>query len=68
MGSHATKSLLLLCCAAYACRYLLERSIWPHALVALVTFSTGFAVLTELPGALAHAPYSMPAALVGVSV
>jgi hypothetical protein len=41
--------------------------VWPHALVALVTFSTGFGVLTELPGALAHAPYSLPAGLLGVS-
>lgn len=41
--------------------------MWPHALVGLVTFSTMFGVLTELPGALSHAPYSLSAGLMGVS-
>jgi hypothetical protein len=41
--------------------------VWPHALVGLVTFSTMFGVLTELPGALSHAPYSLSAGLMGVS-
>lgn len=41
--------------------------MWPHALVGLVTFSTMFGVLTELPGALSHAPYSLSAGLIGVS-
>lgn len=48
-------------------RYLLEPAVWPHALVGLVTFATMFGVLTELPGALSHAPYSLSAGLLGVS-
>jgi hypothetical protein len=42
--------------------------VWPHALVGLVTFATMFGVLTELPGALSHAPYSLSAGILGVSV
>lgn len=45
----------------------MERAVWLHALVGLVTFSTMFSVLTELPGALAHAPYSLSAGILGVS-
>lgn len=41
--------------------------MWPHALVGLVTFATMFGVLTELPGALSHSPYSLSAGLLGVS-
>lgn len=40
--------------------------MWPHALVGLVTFSTMFGALTELPGALAHAPYNLSAGIIGV--
>jgi hypothetical protein len=58
---------VLCCCLMWLRRYLIEPAVWPHAIVALVTFATMFGVLTELPGALAHAPYSLSAGLLGVS-
>jgi hypothetical protein len=42
--------------------------VWPHALVGLVTFATMFGMLTELPTALAHPPFSLPAGIIGVSL
>lgn len=44
-----------------------EPAICPHAVLAFVTFGTNFAALTESPGALAAAPYSLSAVLIGVT-
>lgn len=66
--SHAAAgAVLLLLLLLLPLRYLLELSIFPHALVTLVTFGTNFASLTETPGALALPPYSLSAGLIGVT-
>ncbi|GAX85787.1 hypothetical protein CEUSTIGMA_g13202.t1 [Chlamydomonas eustigma] len=47
-------------------RFLLEGAIFPHALVASITFGSMFASLTEFPIALSAAPYSLSVGIIGV--
>lgn len=48
-------------------RYLLEVPILPHALVTFLLYSTMFAALIILPNVLAHHPYNLSEALIGVA-
>jgi MFS family permease len=48
-------------------RYLLEPAIAPHAAVMFLLYATMFSALIILPNTLAHPPYSLSEALIGVS-
>mgnify|MGYP001807602106 CR=1 FL=1 len=48
-------------------RFLCDGSIAPHAIANLVTFGVHFAALTEFPGFMAEAPYSLNAGMIGVA-
>eukprot|EP00877_Chromochloris_zofingiensis_P010564 jgi/Chrzof1/5761/Cz16g14250.t1 len=47
-------------------KFLIEADVAPHALVAIVVFSSMFISLTELPVALAAPPYSLSEGIIGV--
>eukprot|EP00775_Hariotina_reticulata_P008932 gene8932-9109_t len=50
-----------------ALKYLFEPEIVPFALVTMITFGTMFASLTEWPGQMVAAPYSLSQAMIGIS-
>ncbi|GBF94820.1 MFS general substrate transporter [Raphidocelis subcapitata] len=48
-------------------RYLIEPAIFPHAAVTFLLYASMFSALIVLPNVLAHAPYNLSEAMIGVA-